>query len=299
MALTQRAVEKLSLAEIIKQGLLDQPLLPNVIKQLKTKITLENLHQADLLTEDLDSKFIVIALENNNNTNIIWSYMAQRRDSFLTNQPEISPFSEEGEVLGIQLLRISRETFLALREQAVKDFLVILISILENEGVVLEVDNFRFIWESHYLLFVWLETNKQVHLDEIIYNNLDDFVEGLHLIAKQVSNVRTLLFTLPLTLTDLEDYERVILTLIRDYVEQTDKGFINELWESLKEESVETQPNFDFSISPFTNENVIVRVIVDRLFLFTNNTINIFEKEDGNLVLASFNLNLDKIGSRE
>ena len=129
-SLTSRAIEKLSVKDIWEKGVLNAPLPPQTLDRLYNKITLQNLYNENLLTNDMDLDLFALALEKSA-PGFLWPYINKIFETDIYSKE--SPLSEEGENFIASNLEVVPENFDTFRNVALQNFLNDLILYISTE----------------------------------------------------------------------------------------------------------------------------------------------------------------------
>lgn len=141
--LTTLALRRIPLEQVWEEGVLNAPLPQSQIRELVSRITLENLYREGLLDEKTDPDLIAIALQKGD-PHLLWPYIGLSVGAEI-NYP-VNPFSQEAEKYIERDEGINPENFDKIRQDAILLFIDDLIQFLDSPGFPYTYEDKTFVW---------------------------------------------------------------------------------------------------------------------------------------------------------
>ena len=144
-SLATLASRRVPLTQIWEEGVLNEPLPNEQLRQLRDRITLDSLYHGGLINEDINIGLFAFAVEKSI-PNLVWSYIG-----LVLNRPiyhPASPFSKEGEDYAEKIRGIKPNYFIEARKQALSVLATELTQFLEESGIPHDYGNVTIVW-SH------------------------------------------------------------------------------------------------------------------------------------------------------
>ncbi len=298
-SLTQLAASKVPLGEIFEQGLLSAPLKRSELNLFQERVTLENLYLEGLLTSDLDTAILWMALEKSA-PSLIWNYLNENLD--YGEIPNFPPLSQQGLAFLEEINGYSKKESEAATEDALRDILTDLLEILDHAGEYFIIEQqVGFTWDylDGYRIFLIpsgpataeeAESSGEMQVP-IVYQSatLDDFVRDLVQLFGQFDYTGRLNFRRA-SPTQLEIQQQVGLSALRNAYGGNLDAIYDRLWN--QGGVILTDGNLDLTLSSLSAQAATIRTIGDYVYIFFSYSRPLyFTGDDGNLVIASLAYN--------